>query len=532
MANPFIYAVTDQRWVSAAAAYNAIWMDVNNGAGGSAVGLSTSRLLKLTNNTVEQFGVGLSGNIVQTIASANVSAIVSTGYSVTGSGTTSMVDLAGTINTSGAVDWVALRATVTSGASAKLLNIYGGASGTTSLVSINAAGALSITGTTVTASAPIQNNTQTWNNGAVSFIGKLNTFTVTAAEGTLSFMEKWVNDSGNFSAIGRYGQLFSNVGLKIGGAGPYASDGIYIGISGMQTASSRYVAWSSTQDTQGTLDLYLTRGAAAATLQMGLADAASPVAQTFQVQSVVAGTSNTAGADWTFVASKSTGTGVGGSFLFKTAAAGGSGTTQNTAATVFAITGTGNVLMGVTTAVALGGSLTPTFQINATGPAASIGAIRYTPGGGGAQFVMASTRAALGSGAGTALVLNDGIGTISFQGADGTNFVNNSAYIRCLVDDTVSAGVMPTRFEFLLTNAVGTNITPVKLDSKKNVILNANGVALGTTDTAGYTYLPTCAGAPTGVPTVAPTGAAPFVYDTTNNKLWAYNGAWRGIVLV
>lgn len=55
--------------------------------------------------------------------------------------------------------------------------------------------------------------------------------------------------------------------------------------------------------------------------------------------------------------------------------------------------------------------------------------------------------------------------------------------------------------------------------------------ALATNATDGFLYLPTCAGTPTGVPT-AYTGANAHIYDTTNNKLWVYNGAWRGIVLV
>ena len=44
--------------------------------------------------------------------------------------------------------------------------------------------------------------------------------------------------------------------------------------------------------------------------------------------------------------------------------------------------------------------------------------------------------------------------------------------------------------------------------------------------TGGFLYLPTCAGTPTGVPT-AYTGKVPMLYDTTNNKLWIYNGSWR-----
>ncbi len=65
-------------------------------------------------------------------------------------------------------------------------------------------------------------------------------------------------------------------------------------------------------------------------IQLGATDAASPVAQTLRVQSVVAGTSNIAGVDWTEKASVGTGTGAGGKRIFQTAPAGSTGTAQNT----------------------------------------------------------------------------------------------------------------------------------------------------------------------------------------------------------
>jgi hypothetical protein len=53
---------------------------------------------------------------------------------------------------------------------------------------------------------------------------------------------------------------------------------------------------------------------------------------------------------------------------------------------------------------------------------------------------------------------------------------------------------------------------------------------LATTAVSGFGYISTAAGPPTGVPTPR-AGYAAFVYDTVNNKLWVYNGAWRGVVL-
>ncbi len=51
--------------------------------------------------------------------------------------------------------------------------------------------------------------------------------------------------------------------------------------------------------------------------------------------------------------------------------------------------------------------------------------------------------------------------------------------------------------------------------------------AKGTTDTTGYFTIPSCAGAPTGVPANIPTGQIPMVYDSTNNFLYVYNGGWK-----
>ena len=85
-----------------------------------------------------------------------------------------------------------------------------------------------------------------------------------------------------------------------------------------------------------------------ANCRLGLADAAAPVAQTLSVQSVVAGTTNTAGAVFTIDGSQGTGTGAGGALLFRTAAAGTSGSTVNALGTRMAITSAGNVGIGTT----------------------------------------------------------------------------------------------------------------------------------------------------------------------------------------
>lgn len=69
------------------------------------------------------------------------------------------------------------------------------------------------------------------------------------------------------------------------------------------------------------------------------------------------------------------------------------------------------------------------------------------------------------------------------------------------------------------------------VDTKGSVVLNGEQAALATNATDGFTYLPTCAGAPTGAPT-AKTGAVAAVVDTTNSRLYVYIGAaWVSTLL-
>lgn len=82
---------------------------------------------------------------------------------------------------------------------------------------------------------------------------------------------------------------------------------------------------------------------------LGDIDAATAVAQTLSAQSVLAGTSNTAGANFTINGSIGTGTGVGGRIDFQTAAAGSTGTSQNTLSNLLSlnpITATGSGKVG------------------------------------------------------------------------------------------------------------------------------------------------------------------------------------------
>ena len=192
--------------------------------------------------------------------------------------------------------------------------------------------ALTLTGATQTASNPVLNATQTWNNSGVTFTGwKLNvTDGASAAASILLDLQVgsssvWKTDKSGFTTGG------NSSGFNLGGGVAVVDPAGKVIVGG-----SYPIGWANGAATKGgTLDTILTR-AAAATLQHGAADAASPVAQTIQVQS--SNSTNNNGANWTFVGSKSAGSGTSGSIIFKAGATGAASGTTNTTVTALTIT--------------------------------------------------------------------------------------------------------------------------------------------------------------------------------------------------
>ena len=71
----------------------------------------------------------------------------------------------------------------------------------------------------------------------------------------------------------------------------------------------------------------------------------------------------------------------------------------------------------------------------------------------------------------------------------------------------------------------------IRPDGSNNLVAADAVAALATDATKGFLWLPTCAGTPTGVPSPTYTGAAAFVYDTSGNKIWVYDGGWIGVAV-
>ena len=194
-------------------------------------------------------------------------------------------------------------------------------------------GSTTLSGATITADAPVLNLAQTWNNAAITFTGlKLNA-TDTASAAASLLMDLQVGGTSRFN-VRKDGQIVTQGGMSAQGA--------LLTTSYLQADAAAGV-WL--RNAAGELafgnpsDLKLTRRDPA-NLRFGAADAAAPVAQKLSVQSVVAGTTNTAGANLTITGSQGTGTGAGGSIIFQVALAGSSGTAQNALVTALTIAST------------------------------------------------------------------------------------------------------------------------------------------------------------------------------------------------
>jgi hypothetical protein len=222
---------------------------------------------------------------------------------------------------------------------------------------------------TITADAPVLNMSQTWNNGAVTFTGlKFNAATGSnAGSASGSLLMDLLLEGTSKVAFGKNGSLSLNGGplntgelntptsggLRFGsaihGVFPNGSNETHLICAGTTAAffrnSATFAVFNNSMglsNASATADVILSRRAAA-NLRFGAADAAAPVAQTLSVQSVVTGTSNTAGANLTITGSQGTGNAAGGRLELQFAPAGSSGTAQNALLRSFSFRGLSTV---------------------------------------------------------------------------------------------------------------------------------------------------------------------------------------------
>lgn len=156
----------------------------------------------------------------------------------------------------------------------------------------------------------------------------------------------------------------------------------------------------------------------------------------------------------------------------------------------------GNITLtaGTSKGASTGGNITATAGAGGVGTGATGGiggAISYTAGAGGSN--------ATTSGAGGDITFSAGLG-----GAAGTPGNGGEIVFRTAPDVTIA--------------------TRLTIDRKGNIAPGT--AALATSATDGFIYQQSCAGTPSGVPTTK-TGRVAMIYDTSNNILYVYNGAWK-----
>jgi len=110
------------------------------------------------------------------------------------------------------------------------------------------------------------------------------------------------------------------------------------------------------------------------------------------------------------------------------------------------------------------------------------------------------------------------------------DYLNNGT-VRATTFFDSAGGASSFNFRTLSTHAIifGTN-SAQRLQVTGLGSIVPGTAALSTSATDGFIYAQSFAGTPTGVPT-AFTGRVAFGYDSTNNKWYVYNGAWKAVTL-
>jgi hypothetical protein len=387
---------------------------------------------------------------------ANTVGIGATGYSLTGSSSASFMDLAGTWNTTGTPTLIKANVTDTaSNAASLLMDLQVGGN---SLLKMSKSGIL-----------------------------------------TLGYSTPGIIVSGTGSLYSRFTTFYV--------VGTSSLDYYAFNTSQLRMASNLGLSWVAGNDPTAAADLTIGRRGAA-NLRFGAADAAAPVAQTLSVQSVVAGTTNTAGAALTITGSQGTGTGAGGSIIFQVAPAGSSGTAQNALATALQVNGNGGITGqdGATanTVALRNGTAAQAFNLYGTYTDAS-NYERLTVNFSGGQYNISSNALGTGSARAVGLSLGASLGISPSGTTPFTWTVTSSGHFLANADnsyDIGASGASRPRSVY-----AGTSITP------------GRGVTVATlpTPSTGMIARVTDATAPVIGATVAGGGAA---YALVN-----YNGA-------
>ncbi len=216
------------------------------------------------------------------------------------------------------------------------------------------------------------------------------------------------------------------------------------------------------------------------------------------------------------------------------------------------IDSSGRLLVGTSTARAVGGESNPRLHIEGVGASSNswVNISRYVNSNGGPAIQLAKSRGTSG-GSYTVVADGDTLGTLGFLGSDGTDLATYGAKITGEVDGTPGSNSMPGRLTFYTTAASSSSPTErLRINNAGRFFFNETSSDLGhkyilsgneSADVAAFqynsntgTYLAISTGAPNGVVEIkadARSGSfPPLTFKTGSNETMRLDSSGRLLV--
>lgn len=124
---------------------------------------------------------------------------------------------------------------------------------------------------------------------------------------------------------------------------------------------------------------------------------------------------------------------------------------------------------------------------------------------------------------------------VAVRGSDGAVLLRSGANILDFGGGGAGMGLNGSNAFDVKGGSAGFRVTNNAYNAVNVAVTDAGDVSIGrgapaAGATTGFPYIPVTAGAPSGTPTGVG-GFVPVRFDSTNHKLWVYDGGWIGVVL-